>query len=44
VRLHDSYQGPKELQVLEGAGHNEVSGQTPAWWREVFEFWQKNAG
>ena len=40
VRLHDGYPGPKELQVLEGAGHNQVSGQTPAWWRKTFEFWR----
>ena len=40
VKLHDSYQGPKELQVLEEAGHNQVSGQTPAWWREVMAFWK----
>lgn len=41
IRLHDSYQGPKQLQVFEGAGHNEVSGQPPAWWRETFGFWRK---
>lgn len=39
LRLHASYPGPKELQVFDGAGHNEVSAQPPAWWREVLGFW-----
>ena len=40
LRLHGSYQGPKELQVFDGAGHNEVSGQPPAWWRETLALWR----
>ncbi|MEI9864111.1 MAG: hypothetical protein WDN00_06080 [Limisphaerales bacterium] len=43
LRLADSYSGPKELQEFPLAGHNEVSAQSPAWWQEVFSFWQKNA-
>ncbi len=34
-RLHDSYAGPKQLQVIAGASHNEAAEQSPAWWREV---------
>ncbi|HEV2691576.1 MAG TPA: alpha/beta hydrolase [Verrucomicrobiae bacterium] len=40
IRLHEGYQGRKRLQVFEGAGHNEVSGQEPAWWRETIVFWR----
>ena len=43
LRLAEGYSGPKELQVLPKAGHNEVTEQSPGWWREVFEFWRKNA-
>lgn len=35
-RLFDSYAGPKQLQIIPGATHNEVSEQAPEWWREVF--------
>ncbi len=35
-RLHDSYVGPKQLQIISGASHNEAAEQSPAWWREVF--------
>jgi pimeloyl-ACP methyl ester carboxylesterase len=41
LRLADSYNGPKELQELPGAGHNDVAAQSPAWWQEVFSFWQE---
>ena len=40
-KLFDGYAGPKDLQIIPGAGHNEVSSQTSTWWREVFLFWQK---
>lgn len=39
-RLFDGYGGPKSLQVIPGARHNEVVEQSPEWWREVFAFWQ----
>jgi pimeloyl-ACP methyl ester carboxylesterase len=42
-RLHDGYAGPKHLQLVAGAGHNDVASQSPAWWREVFKFWQQHA-
>ncbi len=38
-RLFDGYAGPKDLQLIPGAHHNEVAEQSPAWWREVFAFW-----
>jgi pimeloyl-ACP methyl ester carboxylesterase len=41
-KLFAGYAGPKDLQVVPGAHHNDVSGQPPSWWREVFSFWQKN--
>jgi len=42
-RLFDGYAGPKSLEVFPGAHHNEVAEQSPAWWREVFAFWQQKA-
>ncbi len=43
LRLADGYAGPKDLQVFPGAHHNDISGQPPGWWKEVFAFWQKNS-
>jgi len=42
-KLSDGYAGPKNLQIIAGAHHNEVSGQSAAWWREVFAFWRENS-
>ena len=42
-RLADGYKGPKELQVFPGAHHNDIAGQPPDWWKEVFAFWRQNA-
>ena len=42
IRLHDSYGGPKNLQVFAGAHHNDVADQPPIWWKEVFSFWREN--
>lgn len=41
-RLFDSYGGPKQLQIIPGATHNEVAEQSPEWWREVFQFRHTN--
>jgi pimeloyl-ACP methyl ester carboxylesterase len=41
-RLFDEYAGPKNLQVVAGAHHNDVSAQLPEWWRETFAFWRQN--
>jgi hypothetical protein len=41
-RLFEGYQGPKNLQIIPGAQHNEIAEQSPAWWQEVFSFWQQN--
>ncbi len=41
-RLFEGYQGPKNLQIIPGAHHNEVAEQSPEWWKEVFSFWQQN--
>ena len=41
-KLCDGYAGPKKLQLVPGAHHNDVAAQTPDWWREVFAFWQTN--
>ena len=40
-RLFDACQGPKELQLIPDAGHNEIAGQSPEWWRDVLQFWAK---
>lgn len=40
-RLHDAYAGPKRLQVVAGAGHNDVAAQPLAWWKETLRFWQQ---
>ncbi len=41
-RLHDGYRGPKSIEVIPGAGHNDIAAQAPAWWKEVFSFWEQN--
>lgn len=41
LRLANGYSGTKELQVIAGAHHNDVAGQPPGWWQEVFSFWRK---
>jgi len=42
-RLFDSYTGPKTLQIVPGAHHNDVAAQPPEWWQETFSFWQQNS-
>ncbi len=38
-RLYESLQGPRQLWVFEGSGHNSwPSGSSEPWWREVMEF------
>jgi pimeloyl-ACP methyl ester carboxylesterase len=41
-RLFEEYQGPKNLQIIPGAHHNDIAGQSPERWQEVFSFWQQN--
>jgi pimeloyl-ACP methyl ester carboxylesterase len=41
-RLYDGYTGPKELQVVPHARHNDVAEQPPEWWLRLLEFWQAN--
>jgi len=41
-RLFDGYGGPKQLQTIAGAGHNDITSQPPAWWREIFVFWEQH--
>lgn len=41
-RLFDSYVGPKEIETIAGAGHNDIAEQSPEWWRQVFAFWEKH--
>lgn len=40
-RLYDIYAGPKKLQIIPAARHNEVEEQSPQWWYEVHRFWQQ---
>jgi pimeloyl-ACP methyl ester carboxylesterase len=42
IHLCDSYVGPKDLEVIAGAHHNDVAEQPPNWWRKVFSFWRQN--
>jgi pimeloyl-ACP methyl ester carboxylesterase len=41
-RLFEGYHGPKTLQIIPGAHHNEIAEQSPAWWKAVLSFWQQN--
>ena len=43
-RLFDACAGPKTLQIIPGAGHNDVAEQPAVWWRSVFELWQQRGG
>jgi pimeloyl-ACP methyl ester carboxylesterase len=40
-RLSVSYAGPKDVQIIPDAGHNDVSAQPAEWWANVFAFWHK---
>ena len=40
-KLYDSYGGPKSIESIRGAGHNDIAEQTPEWWRKVFSFWEE---
>jgi uncharacterized protein len=42
IRLYKSYAGPKDLQIVAGAHHNDVAAESPEWWRNVFSFWKEN--
>jgi pimeloyl-ACP methyl ester carboxylesterase len=39
-KLAGDYGGPKKIEIIPGAHHNEVAEQSPDWWRNVFVFWQ----
>ncbi|MEP7000933.1 MAG: alpha/beta fold hydrolase [bacterium] len=41
-RLYDGYAGPKELQIVPGARHNDAATQTEQWWKAVFSFWERD--
>jgi hypothetical protein len=41
--LFDGYTGPKDLQIIPGAHHNEVAEQSADWWKGVFSFWRQNS-
>jgi fermentation-respiration switch protein FrsA (DUF1100 family) len=41
-RLFEGCPGPKNLLIIPGAHHNDIAEQSPAWWKEVFSFWQQN--
>lgn len=42
IRLYKRYTGPKDLQIVSGAHHNDVASQSPGWWKNVFSFWKEN--
>jgi uncharacterized protein len=41
-RLHDGYEGPKAIEIIPGAEHNDIAEQSREWWQKVFAFWQAN--
>jgi pimeloyl-ACP methyl ester carboxylesterase len=41
-RLYDNYGGPKNLEIIPGAHHNEIAEQSAEWWRGVIRFWRQN--
>jgi hypothetical protein len=40
--LFDGYTGPKTIQIIPGAHHNDIAEQSADWWKGVFSFWQQN--
>jgi pimeloyl-ACP methyl ester carboxylesterase len=43
-RLYDSYAGPKKLETIPGAHHNDIGVRTPEWWKDIFAFWARSQG
>ncbi|MGH7939909.1 MAG: alpha/beta hydrolase [Limisphaerales bacterium] len=41
IRLFKSYAGPKDLQIIAGARHNDVAAELPEWWKATFLFWKE---
>ena len=41
-KFFESCRGPKQIQVVPGAGHNEIAEQSPEWWKRAFTFWEQN--
>jgi len=42
-QLYDSYHGPKDLEIVAEAGHNDIAEQSPEWWQKVFRFWAEHS-
>lgn len=40
-KLYDGYAGPKDLEIIPDAGHNDIAQQSPEWWSKVFLFWEQ---
>ena len=41
-KFYDGYAGPKSIEVIPGAGHNDIATQPTAWWKDVFSFWEQH--
>jgi hypothetical protein len=41
-KLFAAYAGPKNLDLIPGAHHNDVAEQSVEWWHRVFAFWEQN--
>jgi uncharacterized protein len=39
-KLYDGYTGPKRIQTMPGARHNDIARQSPEWWQNIFAFWE----
>jgi uncharacterized protein len=37
-RLYDGYAGPKKLETIPAAHHNDIAGRSPEWWKDIFTF------
>jgi uncharacterized protein len=40
-KLYDQFQGSKTLEVIAGAGHNDIAAQPVDWWRDLFRTWEE---
>jgi hypothetical protein len=40
-KLYEDYLGAKAMEVIAGAGHNDIATQPVEWWRRLFATWQE---
>lgn len=42
--LFNGYKGPKDLEIMPDAGHNDATSRPVDWWVGVSQFWKTNSG